>query len=66
MKIIANGIEEQISDGLSILAFLEEKRINTATIVIERNEEIVKRDTWQNIELCEGDRLEIVSFVGGG
>ncbi|MGH9602961.1 MAG: sulfur carrier protein ThiS [Terriglobales bacterium] len=35
-------------------------------VAIERNREIVSRDRWSEVVLAEGDRLEIVHFVGGG
>jgi len=35
-------------------------------VAIERNRDIVPRDQWDAVSLQEGDRLEIVHFVGGG
>jgi sulfur carrier protein len=35
-------------------------------IAVEHNGEIVSRTTWTQIQIAEGDRLEIVHFVGGG
>ena len=35
-------------------------------VAVELNRDIVPRDKWNTTELNEGDRLEIVHFVGGG
>jgi len=40
--------------------------VDPARVAIERNEEVVPRRTWPEALLSEGDKIEIVSFVGGG
>ena len=66
MKFIVNGEEMEIGAFLSIEAFLEKRKIISATVIVEYNYEIPDRDKWQEIILKEGDNLEIVKFIGGG
>ena len=66
MKIKINGEEKQIADGLSINALLESLQIRPGRVVVERNRDIVQRDSFGATLLVEGDALEIVHFVGGG
>jgi thiamine biosynthesis protein ThiS len=66
MKLKINGEEKEIGDGLSIAALLDQLQVRPARVVVERNREIVPRDTYGSILLSEGDMLEIVHFVGGG
>ena len=40
--------------------------LDTRKVAVERNEEIVPRSTYADVALHEGDRLEIVHFIGGG
>jgi thiamine biosynthesis protein ThiS len=66
MKIKINGEEKQIAEGLSINALLESLQIRPGRVVVERNRDIVQRDSFGATMLVEGDALEIVHFVGGG
>ncbi len=66
MKIKINGEEKQIADGLSLIGLLESLQIRPGRVVVERNRDIVPRDSFGVAALAEGDVLEIVHFVGGG
>ena len=66
MKIKINGEEKQIADGLSVNTLLESLQIRPGRVVVERNRDIVPRDSYGATMLAEGDVLEIVHFVGGG
>jgi thiamine biosynthesis protein ThiS len=66
VKIALNGEEKEIESGLSIGALLEELKIRPARVVVELNRRIVPRDAYGATPLSEGDKLEIVHFVGGG
>ena len=69
MKISVNGEEKKIEleneKALlsSTLEFLGYKR---NTVVVEVNDLIINSKKWENEIIKEGDRLEIVSIVGGG
>ena len=66
MKLRINGEEKEIADGLNLTGLLEQLQIRPARGVVERNREIVPRESYGTILLAEGDTLEIVHFVGGG
>jgi thiamine biosynthesis protein ThiS len=52
--------------GATVAALLAAIGLDTRKVAVERNEEIVPRSTYATIALAEGDRLEIVHFIGGG
>lgn len=60
-----NG-EECNEAGKTLLEYLEAANYDVRRIVVERNEEIVPRDQYEQTRLQDGDQIEIVSFVGGG
>ena len=66
MKLKINGEEREVVDGLSLTALLESLQIRPGRVVVERNRDIVPRDSFGRAMLAEGDVLEIVQFVGGG
>ena len=66
MKITVNGEEKEVANGLSITGLLESLQIRPGRVVVERNRDIVPRDSFTVAMLAEGDALEIVHFVGGG
>lgn len=66
MKIILGGKETEIPDVISIIRLLELKKISPTHTVVEINGEIILSEHWTETEIAEGDRVEILSFVGGG
>jgi len=66
MDLYVNG-ERKVVDGVGTLAQLvEHLGMKGDRVAVELNREIVRREQWVETELHEGDRLEIVHFVGGG
>lgn len=63
--IYVNGKEMQ-PKNLLISDLLKDLELNQDFIVVEVNQEIVQKDHYTKQLLCEGDRIEIVRFVGGG
>jgi sulfur carrier protein len=67
MRLLINGEEREfIADRLTLDALVEELGIKSDRVAIELNSDIVGRERWPATQLNEGDRLEIVHFVGGG
>ena len=66
MNLVINGASAIAPDGQHLEDYLTSKAFDLAAVVVERNGVIVPRDQWTALVLCQGDRLEIVSFVGGG
>jgi thiamine biosynthesis protein ThiS len=66
MKLIVNG-EDRVFEGVATVADLVAKLgLDTRKLAIERNLEIVPKSTYGEAQLADGDRLEIVTFIGGG
>jgi len=61
-----NGEEREIPGGSSIRDLLVDLGLNPSLVVVERNREIVERERYDEVEIEEGDALELVHFVGGG
>jgi thiamine biosynthesis protein ThiS len=69
MKLQING-EARDFNGLSVpftlAALVETLGMKSDRVAVELNLDIVPRDRWAETQLHEGDKLEIVHFVGGG
>ncbi len=66
MQVIINGEAREVTEGLSLPALVEQLGMKSERVAIELNRDIVPRQRWPETILKEGDRLEIVHFVGGG
>lgn len=66
IRLLVNGEPRTVSSGLTVRGLLESLGLTPATIVVERNLEILDRELYEDTVLDEGDRLELVHFVGGG
>jgi thiamine biosynthesis protein ThiS len=67
MRLVINGEERELAAPLpSLTALLEHLGMKADRVAIELNRQIVARDRWPETPVSDGDRLEIVHFVGGG
>lgn len=66
MDITINGEMRRLEGPLTLSALLETLEIEPRKIAIERNLEIVPKSLYGETALSDGDRIEIVQFVGGG
>ncbi|MCM1983715.1 sulfur carrier protein ThiS [Lyngbya confervoides] len=66
IRIQVNGNFQEAKLHLPLLTFLADQNLNPRLIAIEYNGEILHRQFWPQTRLAEGDRLEIVTIVGGG
>ena len=65
VKILLNGETREVNAG-NLAALIEEIGLDGRKVAVERNLEIVPRSVYLGTALEDGDRLEIVHFVGGG
>jgi sulfur carrier protein len=65
MRLVING-EERSYAAATLEALIEELEMKGDRVAVELNREIVPRGNWSSTALQDGDRLEIVHFVGGG
>ena len=66
MTVVVNGQAQEFPGGGSLAEFVEQLGLKADRIAVELNREIAPRSRWTEISLADGDRLEIVHFVGGG
>jgi thiazole synthase len=66
ISIQVNGEPRSVSAGSTIAGMLEAIGLNPHKVAVERNLEVVPRSTLADVKVNEGDRFEIVHFVGGG
>ncbi len=66
MKILVNGEERTVIDGSTVATLMSELGRNVKFCAVERNGELVPRVDHNQCTLADGDRLEIVTLVGGG
>ncbi len=66
MKLLINGEEKKFQDGVTLIYVLKELGLRGKVMAAAVNMEIVKQDNWAQYILSDGDRLELLDFVGGG
>lgn len=66
MEIVVNGEPRAVGEGTTVLALLQELRLPEMRVAVERNRSIVRKADFAATGLEAGDRIEIVTFVGGG
>jgi thiamine biosynthesis protein ThiS len=66
VEIQVNGETRAISPGTTVAALVDLLGLRREHVAVERNRAIVPRSEHATTQLAEGDRVEIVTFVGGG
>ncbi len=66
LQIIINGECQRLPAGTTVASLLETLGIAGPKVAVERNLAIVPKSTFDRLRLEDGDRIEIVQFVGGG
>src|SRR3984957_11931905 len=66
LNVTLNGESRSIGPGLTVKSLLVSLGLDPAKIAVERNLEIVPRSTYDEVAVSDGDRFEIVHFIGGG
>ena len=64
--ITVNGKQIQLTSEMSVADYLEQINYQINRIAVEMNEEILPKYSYSETMLKDGDRLEVVTFVGGG
>ena len=66
VKITLNGEDKFLPEKTSLKNLLEQLELDVKKIAIEKNYEIIMPEDFGDSMLSEGDRVEIVHFIGGG
>ena len=64
--ITVNGKQIQLTSEMSVADYLEQNNYQINRIAVEINEEMLPKYSYSETMLKDGDRLEVVTFVGGG
>jgi sulfur carrier protein len=66
MRVSLNGESRRVDSGATVAELLRELELEGKPVAVERNGETVPKSNHATTALAEGDRIEIVTFVGGG
>ena len=66
MRLVVNGEERVFTEVGDVAALVASLGLDGRKVAVERNLEIVPKSAYAQTALAEGDRIEIVVFVGGG
>jgi thiamine biosynthesis protein ThiS len=66
IAVVVNGTSTSVDRGSTVSQLLGQLRIAAPRVAVEVNLLVIDRDVFERTILQEGDRVEIVSFVGGG
>ncbi len=66
MNVIVNGESREFKSESSLLDILRELSLEGKVMAAAVNMEIVKQNSWNTHKLSDGDKLELLDFVGGG
>jgi thiamine-phosphate pyrophosphorylase len=64
--VVVNGEERRARRGITLAGLLSDLSLDPRAVVVEHNRRIVRRDALATTSVGEGDRVELVHFVGGG
>ncbi len=66
MKLLLNGAATEIDGPLTVSDLLVRHRLKSEAVVVEHNLKVPPKEDYGRITLRDGDRVEIVKFMGGG
>ena len=66
MRVLLNGLQQDLPEAQTVRQMIEGLGLPPERVAVELNGDIVPRATYGERVLQEGDRLEVVQFVGGG
>jgi len=67
MKLVVNGNDVDVSDGINVSQLLVERKVKMPDMVsVELNETVLQRSEFETTRLRDGDRIELLYFMGGG
>jgi thiamine biosynthesis protein ThiS len=66
MNLVVNGEKRKVKGPITLSGLVEKLGMKADRVAVELNLNIVPRGQWTETQLSDGDRLEIVHFVGGG
>lgn len=66
MEILINGEKKNLPQELNLTELLAHFELPSERVAVELNKEVVRKKDWETIKIADGDKLEVIHFVGGG
>jgi thiazole synthase len=66
LRLTVNGEQRTAEPGTTVAGLLRAIGVDPARVAVERNRDVVPRATWAQAGLADGDKIEVVAFIGGG
>ncbi len=66
LQVQINGEAREVADELKLSELVDQLSLAPERVAIELNQKVVRCNHWSATMLADGDRIEIVHFVGGG
>ena len=66
LRVTVNEEAREVPAGTTLAGLVEQLALAPERLAVEHNRRVVPRADWTRVELSEGDRVEVVHFVGGG
>jgi thiazole synthase len=66
LRLTVNGEQRTAEPGTTVAGLLRAMGVDPARVAVERNRDVVPRATWTQAGLADGDKIEVVAFIGGG
>jgi thiamine biosynthesis protein ThiS len=66
MRIQLNGESKEVAEAATLAALIESLGMKADRVAVELNGDIIQRGKWAETPVRDGDKLEVVHFVGGG
>ena len=66
MRIQVNGEAREVEEGTTVGGLVRQLALAPERLAVELNREVVRRARWEETALADGDKIEVVHFVGGG
>jgi thiamine biosynthesis protein ThiS len=66
LQLTVNGDRRDLPEGLTAAALITELGLRREAVVVERNEQVIPRSGLDDIELVDGDVIEIIQMIAGG
>jgi thiamine biosynthesis protein ThiS len=66
LRVQINGETRELVGGLTLIDLIRDLSLAPERVAIELNHQVMRRSEWSQTILRDGDRIEIIHFVGGG
>jgi thiamine biosynthesis protein ThiS len=66
VRVVINGDDKEVREGVTVAELITDLDLKPERVAIELNRKILARPEWPRAGLADGDKVEIVHFVGGG